>query len=180
MYLIVSGEFKTEESHTNASSISESGLGETVREFIQVCKNEWFCISFRKRSTMLIEQIMYFAVPIGFLVGIVIYLKRNKVVRLKMEQSVLYTIREMAYKFIAEAEMQWGSGTGALKKAQVVACLMSTPFYTALPNYVKIMVNAKVVGDIVDSVVQYVFNVAMASNKNLVSKISGGTIEFHI
>ena len=40
MYPLVAGEFKTEESHTNASSISESGFCETVREFIQVCKIE--------------------------------------------------------------------------------------------------------------------------------------------
>jgi hypothetical protein len=100
-------------------------------------------------------------------IGLVTALVKSKNAKEALVDAVLKAIEEKAYLFVVEAEMEWGSGTGKVKRSQVVSALMNSPYYVALPNAVKTIVNSEVIGELVDKVVEGVFKLALSSNKAL-------------
>lgn len=70
-------------------------------------------------------------------------------------------LKEIAYKLVTEAEKEWGSGTGELKKAAVIEWL-----YEKMPAILRVIFTKKDIENIIESVLKTAKE-KWLSNKNI-------------
>lgn len=70
-------------------------------------------------------------------------------------------LKEIAYKLVTEAEKEWGSGTGELKKAAVIEWL-----YEKMPAILRVIFTKKDIENIIESVLKTAKE-NWLSNKNI-------------
>jgi uncharacterized membrane protein YeaQ/YmgE (transglycosylase-associated protein family) len=112
-------------------------------------------------------------VLIGAVAGVITAAIKNKNDRQTLIEAALKAVEEKAYLAIVEAEIEWGNGTGKVKRSQVVSYIMNLPYYVALPNAVKSVVNSETIGEIVDGLVGGAFKSALAGNEALKNIVYG-------
>ena len=89
----------------------------------------------------------------------------------EQKENALTAIKEILYQFIIDAEKFWGGGTGIVKRSFVINSVLNSQFYITLPDFIKMFINATMIGKLIDNMVDNVLKPALKNNINLQKKI---------
>jgi len=99
------------------------------------------------------------AVILVALIGLVVYIRKNGV----------DAIKALLLAWITDVEKEYGSGTGALKKAEVAARI-----YAALPGILRLIISERVISDLIEYGLTHAKEV-WSSNAAIAAVASGTT-----
>lgn len=97
--------------------------------------------------------------------------------KIEVYRNSVEKIKGYILDLIFDAEKLYQSGTGQFKKAYVINLILNGEFYKGLPSYVQKMVSFSVLSELVDKIVDTVFNVAKKSNKAVQERLDEQVIQ---
>lgn len=94
------------------------------------------------------------------LIGLIVYIRKNGI----------KAIKALLLAWITQVEAEYGSGTGALKKAEVAARI-----YAALPAILKIIIPERVISRLIEAGLKYAKEI-WAKNESIAAVASGTVV----
>ena len=114
------------------------------------------------------EYIIYVVAGLAaFVMVIIVWSKLSAENRGRIIGTAKNAIYAMLYKFLLDAEKEFGGGTGHAKASMALDRVINSGFYVSLPNCVKAKIDSDVIKEMIDETVKNRLKPVMESNGEL-------------